>query len=246
MKTALVTGASRGIGAAVAARLGRDGYHVVVNYHSNEDAARAVAQDIESAGGTAQIFRADVREPAEVAELVAACPQIDLLVCNANITPTFAPLSDMSWKDFSEKVTGELAAAFHVTQKALDLMRGQQSGQIVYVSSIASETTTPGSVSHSTAKAALDTFARHVAAEAGRFGVTVNIVAPGMVRTDASAVARTEQLEAALAGNSVLGRVTDPEDVAAVIASIAAGGFRAVSGARITIDGGNHLLRQTW
>jgi len=245
MKTALITGASRGIGAATAAQLGRRGYHVIVNYLTNEVAASAVAKDIESAGGTAQIVRADVREPDEAAELVAACTRIDLLVCNANIPPTFAPLSAMSWTVFSEKVVGELAAVFHVTQKALEVMREQQSGQIVYVSSVVADAAMAGAISHATAKAALNTFARQVAGEAGHYGVNVNTVAPGMVRTEASSGGRTPEREAAYARNSVLGRVTEPEDVAALITAIADGGLRAVSGAYIPIDGGFQILSQS-
>ncbi|MFC6930296.1 SDR family NAD(P)-dependent oxidoreductase [Actinomadura yumaensis] len=190
-RTALITGASRGIGAATAARLGGCGFHVIVNYRSDESAARAVVQEIEKVGGTAEAIQADVREPAEVARLVAAATRIDLLVCNANIAPTFAPLSMMSWADFAGKVTGELAAVFHVTQRVLELMREQRSGQIVYVSSVVADMTMPNAISHATAKAALNTFARQVAAEAGHYGVTANTIAPGMVRTEASSAART-------------------------------------------------------
>jgi 3-oxoacyl-[acyl-carrier protein] reductase len=166
-----------------------------------------------------------------VAELIAACARIDLLVCNANIAPTFAPLSVMSWADFSEKVMGELAAVFHVTQKALEVMREQRSGQVVYVSSVVADLTMPNAISQATAKAALNTFARQVAAEAGHYGITVNTVSPGIVRTEASSVARTPEMEAAHAKNSVLSRITEPDDVAALITTIADGGFRAVSGA---------------
>lgn len=243
MKTALITGASRGIGAATAARLGRGGYHVIVNHLAHEAAARDVVQEIVSAGGTAQAVQADVREPADAAKLVAACTRIDLLVCNANIQPTFAPLSETSWTDFSEKVTGELAAVFHVTRQTLEVMRGQRSGQIVYVSSVVADATTPGTISHATAKAALNTFARHVAAEAGRHGIAVNTVAPGMVNTEAGSAGRTSERVAHYSTHSVLGRVTEPEDVAALIAAIADGGFRAVTGACIPVDGGFRLLR---
>ncbi|MFG2006678.1 SDR family NAD(P)-dependent oxidoreductase [Spirillospora sp. NPDC048911] len=242
-RTALITGASRGIGAATAARLGERGYHVIVNYHRSEMAARAVVKDIESAGGTAQAVRADVRDPAEAARLVAAGARLDLLVCNANIAPTFAPPSAMSWADFSAKVMGELAAVFHVTQRALELMREQRSGQIVYVSSVLADVTMPSALSQSTAKAALNTFARQVAAEAGRHGIAVNTIAPGLVNTDASRAARTPEHDELLAENSVLGRITEPDDVAALITTITDVGFRAVSGAHILADGGHQLLK---
>ncbi|RFS82090.1 SDR family oxidoreductase [Actinomadura spongiicola] len=241
--TALITGASRGIGAATAARLGRRGYHVIVNYHRNESAARAVVADIESAGGTAEAVRADVRDPAEVADLIATGTRIDLLVCNANIAPTFAPPSAMSWTDFSDKVIGELAAVFHITQRALELMREQRSGQIVYVSSVLANTIMPGALSQATAKAALNTFARQVAAEAGRHGITVNTVAPGLVNTEATRAIRDSERDTFIAENSVLGRITEPDDVAALIVTLTDEGFRAVSGAHIFVDGGHQLIK---
>lgn len=241
-QVALVTGASRGIGAATARELAARGRHVIVNYRSDAAAARAVVKDIEAAGGTARAVQADVCELAQVAELLAACERLDVLVCNANIRPPFAPLSAMSWEEFSGKVTGELAAVFHVTKRALDVMREQGSGRIVYVSSIAADLVLPMAIAHSTAKAALNVFAEYVAAEAGRHGITVNVVAPGLVRTDATAGVRTPELESALGERSVLGRVLEPEDVAEVIAALTDDAFRAVAGEYVRVDGGHRVL----
>ncbi|WP_432971203.1 SDR family oxidoreductase [Dactylosporangium sp. CA-233914] len=241
-RIALVTGAGRGIGAATARELGRRGYHVVVNYRRDADAAAAVVRAIETDGGTARAVRADVCDPGAVADLVDACTRVDALVCNANIPPPFAPLAELSWDDFAGKVTGELAAVFHVTRLVLERMRRQGGGGIVYVSSLSADLLRPGTVAHATAKAALDTFARHVAAEAGRHGIAVNTVAPGPVRTEATAAMRTAETEAAFARRSTLGRMLDPEDVATVIATVLASGFGAVSGARIPVDAGYTVL----
>ncbi|QFG23349.1 SDR family oxidoreductase [Actinomadura sp. WMMB 499] len=230
---ALITGAGRGIGAATARELSRRGYRVAVNYHRDAAAAAAVAAET---GGTA--LRADVRDPAQVAGLLAACGPPDVLVCNANITPPFEPLLSMPWEAFIGKVQGELAAAYHLTQAVLPEMPPH--GRIVYVSSLSAELTRPGAAAHAAAKAALDAFARHVAAEASP--VTVNVVAPAGVRTEGSAAARTPETEAALAERSVLGRMIEPDDVARVIAAVADGGMPAVTGVRIPVDAGYRVL----
>ncbi|MEU7839148.1 SDR family NAD(P)-dependent oxidoreductase [Nonomuraea sp. NPDC049129] len=241
-RIALITGAGRGIGAATALELGRRGFHVIVNYHRDAAAAASVAAEIAASGGSAQAVQADVCEPGQVADLVAACERVDALVCNANISPPFAPLTELSWPDFSGKVIGELSAVFHVTQQVLDLMRKQGEGRIVYVSSLSADLVRPGAIAHATAKAALNTFAQHVAAEAGGWGIAVNTVAPAGVRTEGSAAMRTPQTEAALARRSVLGRMLDPRDVAAVIGSVLDGGFGAVAGAHIPVDAGYRVL----
>ncbi|MBD2897574.1 Cyclic-di-GMP-binding biofilm dispersal mediator protein [Actinomadura sp. RB99] len=230
---ALVTGGGRGIGAATARELARRGYRVVVNYHRDRASAEAVAAET---GGTA--IRADVRDPAEVAALVAACGPVTALVCNANIDPSFGPVRSLPWEAFIAKVEGELAAAYHVTQAVLPDM--PEHGRIVYVSSLSADLTRPMTGAHTTAKAALDAFARHVAAEASP--VAVNVVAPAAVRTEGSSAARTPEVEAALAGRSVLGRMVEPDDVAAVIAAVADGSLPAVAGARIPVDAGFRVL----
>ncbi|MET8050211.1 SDR family oxidoreductase [Streptosporangium sp. NPDC005286] len=241
-KVALITGAGRGIGAATARELGRRGFHIVVNYRGDTVSAEKVVDEIKREGGTAELAQADVRDPEQVAALIQSRDAVDALVCNANITPPFAPLDTMTWEDFIGKVDGEMAAVFHLTKRVLEVMRGQGSGRIVYVSSLSAELTRPGALAHATAKAALDTFARHVAAEAGPYGVGVNVVAPGAVRTDATAHTTTPEVEKARAERSVLHRMLEPEDVAKVIAAAVGGDFQATTGIRIPVDGGFRVL----
>jgi 3-oxoacyl-[acyl-carrier protein] reductase len=238
-RSALITGGGRGIGAATALELGRRGFRVIVNYHRDAEAAHEV---VKAVGGGAFALQADVRSPEGVAEMVAACGDIDALVCNANIAPPFAPFESMPWDDFIGKVDGELAAAFHTTRAVLPGMRRRRSGRIVYVSSLSADLTRPGAIAHATAKAALNTFARHVAAEVGSFGITANVVAPAAVRTEGSAAVRTPELESSVAGRSVLGRMVEPDDVASVIASMLDGGFHAVTGAHLPVDAGFRVL----
>ncbi|HVW44901.1 MAG TPA: SDR family oxidoreductase [Amycolatopsis sp.] len=245
---ALVTGASRGIGASVARALARRRYHVVVNYRTDRHSARQVAADIEAFGGSADVAGADVRKADDVAALVgdvvARHGRIDALVCNANVPPPFGSVETMPWPDFRDKVAGELAAAFHLTQRVLPVMREHQAGRIVYLSSLSSEVTRPGAIAHASAKAALDAFARHVAAEAGRHGIGVNVIAPGAVRTDATAATLTGEQAAVRAARSVLGRVLEPDDVAAVIAAVVDTELAALSGVRIPVDAGYRVLTE--
>jgi 3-oxoacyl-[acyl-carrier protein] reductase len=243
---ALITGASRGIGAATARELGRRGYHVIVNYRANADAAQATVAAIESCGGTAAAMAADVCDPAQVQALTdtvaAEYGGIEVLVCNAGTRqPSFAPLESLAWEDFIGQVTAELAGAFLITQCALKVMRRQRHGQVIYISSTAADFAGSGRLSQSTAKSALNTFSRHVAAEAGPHGITVNTIAPGAVRTDATAAMLTAEREDRLRSKSVLGRVLEARDVAAVVGVIV-GDVHAVTGAVIRVDGGYGVL----
>ncbi len=246
-EVALVTGAGRGIGAATARELGRRGYHVVINFRSDADAARAVAVDIEAAGATARCVQADVCDPVAVEKMVgivlAERGHIDVLVCNANtVAPPLAPLASLAWKDFIGKISGELAGAFFVTQQLLAAMRRHGRGRIVYVSSTAADYVGPGRISHSTAKSALNTFSRQIAAEAAPYGITVNTIAPGGVRTEASSAVLTPEREKQLGVHSVLHRMLEPEDIATVIGHTVDTGMRSVTGALIRVDAGFGVL----
>ncbi|WP_371483800.1 SDR family NAD(P)-dependent oxidoreductase [Kitasatospora sp. NBC_00315] len=245
--TALVTGASRGIGAATARRLASRGYRVAVNYFSSPEAAALVVAEIEAAGGTAFAIRGDVRDPAEAAELVrlaAADGRLDVLVCNAaapSFTPT--PVGTLPWEDFHAKLTAELAGVYTLTQHALAVMGGQRGGRIVYVSSnVADGPPAPGMAAHGTAKAAINTFARFVAAEAGPLGVRVNVVAPGLVRTEASA-RLPKEFSQRIADRTPLGRIAEPDDVARAIALLVSEDAAFVTGAVLSVDGGFGISR---
>ncbi|MBE1465244.1 SDR family oxidoreductase [Kibdelosporangium phytohabitans] len=242
---AVVTGAGRGLGAATARELGRRGYHVIVNYRSNAGTAQAVVDDIQADGGTATRIAADVCAEAEVTALVEAVMaehgRIDVLVCNANtVSPTFVPLASLAWADFIGKVTGELAGAFFITKSVLTAMR--QGGRIVYVSSTAADYVGSGRMSHGTAKSALTTFSRHVAAEAAPLGIAVNTVSPGAVMTEASAERISGDRLKQVTDNSILGRVMQPDDVAAVIGLLTDQGMRSVTGAVLRVDAGFGVL----
>ncbi|WSQ13714.1 SDR family oxidoreductase [Streptomyces sp. NBC_01231] len=244
--TALVTGGGRGIGAATSRELAARGYRVTVNYFSDRKSAERVVEDIEADGGEAFALQGDVRDPAQAVELLrrtAVEGRLDVLVCNAapQFTPT--PIQTLPWDDFHTKLTGELASVYTLTQQALAIMGAQGQGRIVYVSSaVADGPSVPGMAHHGTAKAALNTFARFVAHEAGPLGINVNVVAPGFVRTEGSAGV-PQEIQRRLAENTPLGRVAEPEDVARAIAMLAGEEAGFVTGQILTVDGGLGVAR---
>jgi 3-oxoacyl-[acyl-carrier protein] reductase len=244
--TALVTGGSRGIGAATSRELAARGYRVAVNYFSNREAAEQVVAAIKNDGGEAFAVQADVYDPDQATELLrqsTADGPLAVLVCNAGARFKPAPLLELAWDDFKAKVDNELASVYTLTQQALTLMGARGQGRIVYVSSAVAEgPPAPGMFAHGTAKAALNTFARFVAFEAGPLGVTVNVVAPGFVRTEASAHMPAE-LQQRLAERTPLGRVAEPEDVARAIAMLVGDEAAFVTGGVITVDGGHSVAR---
>jgi len=219
-----------------------------VVYQGYVDAVDEVVDDNEAAGGTAQVEQADVCDDAQVAALVdrvrAEHGHVDVLVCNANtVQPPFEPLASLQWDAFVGKVVGELAGSYHLTQRVLPIMREQRAGRIIYISSTVADTV--GMIAaHSTAKAALNTFSRHVAADAGQYGVTVNTVALGAVNTDATADVFNDDRRASFAQRSVHGRILEPEDIGAAVALLTDSGFGSVTGQIIRLDAGFDVLNQ--
>ena len=244
-RVALVTGASRGIGAATAKLLASNGAAVLVNYHQSADAAAAVVRAIEAAGGRALALRADARDAADVAAMVehgqAELGPVDTLVLNASISFPIKPLLDFSWGDFEAKLVGEIAAAFCCVQAVAPSMVERGRGCIVGVSSRISRQSIMGFSVHSTAKSALDGLMRSLAVELGRHGIRVNTVAPGLVLTDATKFL-SDQQRASSAAATPLGRVANPEDVAGAILALVRDDSAFVSGAYLPVSGGAQLI----
>lgn len=241
-RVALVTGASRGIGASVAHELATHGIRVIVNYHQNRQAAEAVVNEIAAQGGEALMVQADVQDEAQIEHLVATTlktyGRIDILVNNASISHRPASFEEMPWSDFIHKVEGELHAAFALTKAVVPTMKQQQYGRIVYISSEHSiGPAAPGMIANGTAKAALNNFARYIAAEFGPAGITANIVAPGMVETDTSKWVPEVVRQRVLAGTP-LQRIAQPEDIARVVAFFASEDSGFMSGTYVPVSGG--------
>jgi 3-oxoacyl-[acyl-carrier protein] reductase len=244
-RVVLVTGASRGIGAATARLLAKNGARVAVNYSQSEAAARGVVQSITAEGGHALAVGADVRDGAAVAAMVrqveADLGPVDTLVANASIRFPMVPFVEMAWEGFEAKLVGELKAAFHSCKAVVPDMIERRRGCIIFVSSGLSRRPGPGFSAHTTAKSGLDGFAKALALELGPQGVRVNVVAPGLTRTDAIAH-MSEQALAAAGRGTPLGRVAEPEDVAGAVLMLASEEARFVTGTYLSVSGGSLML----
>ncbi|MDT8395309.1 MAG: SDR family oxidoreductase [bacterium] len=244
-QTALVTGASRGIGAATAALLAENGAAVAVNYFANRKAADQVVEKIRSGGGQASAFQADVRDSGQVQTLVNAVEStfgpVDILVNNANINFPVKPFVEFPWEGMAEKLNGEIGASFYCCQAVVPKMIERGWGRIINVSSGLSRTPGDGFVAHSTAKSGLDALTRALAHELGPHGITVNTVAPGLTETDATAWLPAEA-KAGAAAHTPLRRIGHPEDIAGAVLFFASRHGSFVTGTWLPVDGGNSMI----
>lgn len=244
-RIALVTGASRGIGAATARLLAAEGATVAVNYWRSEAAAHRVVAAIRGAGRSAQAYRADVRDGEAVRRMVRSITEelgaVEVLVVNAAIGFPMKPFTEYTWEEFEAKVLGEMQAAFHVVQAVVPAMAARRSGCIIGISSGLSRHPGWGFSAHSTAKSGLDGLMKSLALELGPMGIRVNTVAPGLTVTDATAHLPAERREQ-VARMTPLGRIAEPDDVAGAVVMLASDYARFVSGAYLAPSGGIQML----
>ena len=247
-RVALVTGGSRGIGAAIARRLAEDGFDVAVNYRRDGEAAE-VAAAAAKAGARAIAYRTDVASYQQDAELVsrvvADFGRLDVLVCNAGIASRGQTVADTDPAEPARVIGVHALSAHHLSALVLPHLRRHSRSDIVLVSSTAAASPSPGGAPYMMAKAALEALGRTLALEEGRSGVRVNIVAPGLTVTEMGnrlARAVTGAPGAAdLDAGAPFGRVTRPEDVAAVIAFLVSADAEMVTGQRIEVTSGDPL-----
>jgi 3-oxoacyl-[acyl-carrier protein] reductase len=244
-KVALVTGASRGIGTAIARVLASHGAAVVVNYLRAKDKAESLAKSIVESGGRALAMQADVRDRGAVIRMVEAAAKqlgtIDILVNNANIDFPIKSFAELSWPDISAKLTGEIGALVHCCQAVLPGMMESKGGKIILISSTLSRDPGFGFAAHCTAKAAVDSMARTMALELGPANIKVNVVGPGLTKTDATAGLPPE-IHEQTAAHTPLRRVAEPEDVAGVVLFLASELSDYLTGQYIPVNGGRFML----
>lgn len=240
-QVALVTGASRGIGAAIATALAAQGAAVAVNYFGSEASAQAVVATIRAQGGTALAVQADARDPEQLATMAAAVKAelgpIGILVLNAAISFPMVGFLDYPFEAFEAKLRGELGAAFHGCRAVVPQMLERQGGAIIAITSGLARNPGQGFCAHSAAKAGLEGFVRALAFELGPLGIRVNAVAPGLTLTDATA-GLPEARKAGAAAHTPLRRNGRAEDVAEAVVGLLQAGF--VTGATLPVNGGSY------
>jgi 3-oxoacyl-[acyl-carrier protein] reductase len=237
-RVAIVTGASRGIGRAVALALAAEGAHVVVNYARSGEAAEQVVATITEAGGKALALQADVSQPEQVdaliKETIAKFDRVDVLVNNAGITRDTLLLR-MKPEDWQAVIDLNLTGVFLCTRAVSKIMLKQREGRIVNIASVAGQMGNPGQANYSAAKAGVIGFTKTVAKELASRGVTVNAVAPGFIATDMTQDLKSEEILKYIP----LDRYGQPEEVAGMVRFLAADPAAAyITGQVFNVDGG--------
>jgi 3-oxoacyl-[acyl-carrier protein] reductase len=242
-KTALVTGASRGIGRASALALAQAGAQVLVHYSNSEKDADAVVAEIRKDGGRAEKIGADLRRaeaPHDLAKKVRAIvgDRLDILVANAGISKA-ANIEDTTVEDFDNLFAVNVRAPYFLVQQLLPaLCKGSN---IIFTSSLAARASVGTLSAYGATKGAIDTMVKHFALALGPRGIRVNAVAPGVVETDMSNFTKTEAGREATLGMQALKRVARPDDIGAVVAFLASDEARWITGDTIQVDGGSKL-----
>jgi 3-oxoacyl-[acyl-carrier protein] reductase len=244
-RVAIVTGSSHGIGASIAKLFAQHGAAVGINYHSSEDAAQQIVEEIVSDGGKAIAVQADVCQIQEVESMVQQVTEtfgvVDTLILNANVLFEITPFIEQAWSDFEAKLLGEIKSAFYPCKAIVPSMIEHQRGCIVAISSMTSRHADPGFSAHTTAKSGLDGFVKSLAKELGPEGIRVNAVAPGVTLTNALD-SQSQEWKDSMAEQTPLRRNAQPEDIAGSVLMLASEYTSFVNGAYLMVNGGINML----
>lgn len=242
-KTALVTGASRGIGRSAALALARSGAQVLVHYGRGAEEAKAVVEEIRAAGGKAEAIGADLSAPNgphDLAKKVRAIvgDRLDILVANAGIAKA-ATIEETSVEDFDALFAVNVRAPFFLVQQLLPILGDGSS--VIFTSSLAARAAVGNLSAYAATKGAIDTLVTHFAALLGARGIRVNAVAPGVVATEMSSFTKTDAGRDFTLGMQALQRLAQPDDIGGAIAFLASPEARWITGDTLRVDGGSKL-----
>ncbi len=241
-KYAIVTGASRGIGRAIALELAREGCTVGVNYQHNQALAEEVAAEIKSMGRECMLLQANVADPTEARAMVRrfldAYGRLDIMVNNAGITRDRS-LRKMTDEDWLQVIQTNLNAVFFCTTAAMQPMIEQQYGRIINISSMNGQTAAFGQANYGASKGGIIAFTKTAALELAKYGITVNVVAPGFTLTDMLAKV-PEEVQNQIKARIPLGRFGLPEEMAKAVVFLAADGDY-ITGQQINVNGGAYM-----
>jgi len=242
-KVALVTGGSRGIGRAASLALAKRGAHVVINYVSNEGAAREVAEQIQAAGGKAEIVQFDVGsgDAAEksIAEVAKRLGRLDVLVCSAGISID-GLLLRLKDEDFDRILSVNVKGAVACARAATKVMMRARTGRVIFLSSVVGEMGNAGQTAYSASKAALLGVTKSMARELASRSITVNAVTPGFIDTDMTG-ALTDEQKASINSAIPLGRTGKPEEIAAAVVYLASDEAGYITGQALRVNGGMYM-----
>ena len=243
-RVALVTGSSRGLGAAIARRLAQDGFAVAVNGQCGDEQAGEVGRSIRDGGGAADVFYADVTDEHQAGELVAAIigrlGPVDVLVLNATGPQPEGPVTEVTWADHVAQLDFFVKSPVLLGRAVLPAMQARRYGRIVHIDSEVAHRPAPGRSAYATAKNAQIGLTRSWAREVAPFGITVNTVAPGFIPVERHAGVPDDIRQAYLASVPA-GRMGTPGDIAHAVSFLASDGASFVTGQRIVVDGGRSL-----
>jgi 3-oxoacyl-[acyl-carrier protein] reductase len=243
-RVALVTGASRGLGAAIAHSLGKRGAKVAVNYFASPEKAERVAKNIRDAGGEAEFFHADVREEFEVnrlvAEVAARFGPVDILVPNATGPQPFIPIEKLTWRDCLDQLEFFVKSPLLLVKAVVGSMKERRYGRIIQIGSEVFERGVPEFSNYVSAKGAQLGQTRSWARELAPWGITVNLVAPGWIPTERH-IGDSQESKDAYAAEVPMARMGVPEDIGEAVAFLASDAANFISGQKISVNGANTL-----
>ena len=246
-KVALITGASRGLGRAMALHFAEEGASVVINYMKNRQQAEEVAQQIRSSGGSALTIQADVADERPVQQMVETVlkeyGRIDILINNAGVSLTSPTILEAHWTDLDRMLDVNYKGVLHCVRAATRQMMQQRYGKIVNLASVAAlGTSFLGTTGYAPTKAAVISLTKRLALELGSFNITVNAIAPGYIRTDMTlpdnATPEALKTAEAIVKKTILGRVGEPDDIARAAVFLASDESSFITAQILTVDGG--------